>query len=241
MTQRGAKISAVDRAGGQCQNAAMFPSKRCGIRPHFSLAAIAALLPLAGCADQHAAEPNGGGAGIKRTYDRPVPAAPPDGSVTISAEKVEESARTAHWRWTILGDRNWKGLKRDGDALILSSSSPLNTPNGAAGTNAFLLDVTITVDDTVGGRSNLSDQLSLAMITTRLSGEANGTVSGGAAIGSGPFKLGVQRTTADKAAAPALKGVQTLKLPVDQPVLTVTAKETDGSTYSKTFRLKILK
>ena len=205
------------------------------------LGALALLCPITGCSDQHAPQPGTVSAGIKRAYDRPVPAAPPDGCIIVSAEKVEESARAVHWRWTILGDRNWKGLKRDGDALILSDSSPLNTPKAEAGTNAFLVDVTITTDDVAYIGTNLSDQLSLAMITTRLSGEVNGTVSGGAAIGAGLFKLRVQHIAANKAAVSQLTGVKTLKLPVDQPLIRVTAKEANGSSYTKTFRLKIAK
>jgi len=72
----------------------------------------------------------------------PAPAAPP-GYVKISPQKISETPTDIHWKWSIVGDRNWSDLSGGLDSTI-SKSYPLTGSTQAGGSNVVVYDLDIT-------------------------------------------------------------------------------------------------
>lgn len=86
------------------------------------------LLALAGC---RSAPPEAGG-------NMGFPSA---GNIRILVKKVKEDARTVHWKWSFVGERNWTRFENSAQYATVTGSYPLNSPEHVGGTNVFEFDL----------------------------------------------------------------------------------------------------
>jgi hypothetical protein len=177
-----------------------------------------------------------------RTYSQPVPANPPPGQVRIVAEKVQEDATISHWKWTIVGDRNWNGTSGSTEGVELKDSYPLNDPSRGGGTNAFQCEVVISSVKSADGKISLAYRYSLNNIGTRDEGPTVSSAIGEGGI-SGDSTLGVDVKPTDvrQAAKALVRDEQVLPLPLDQPLVELHSETADGMPIDWSFRLKIPK
>jgi hypothetical protein len=92
------------------------------------LTSLCLILCLAGCQPQRPT-------GIGRA------SIPPEGSVKLLVTKIAETQTNWHFKWTILGDRNWKKAAIDQNAITLSDVSKLNDPKNTGGCNTWEIDL----------------------------------------------------------------------------------------------------
>jgi hypothetical protein len=177
-------------------------------------------------------------AGVTRTYDKPVPALPPPGKVRIVAEKVREDATTVHWKWTVVGDRNWAEQTGAMDLAELKGAYPLDAANRAGGTNAYECEFALSTGPTAGGKSDLTYTQSLTAIGTQLSGAVSGYTGGGGSSGSGTLWSGAKPVDLARAVKVLVTGDQTLPLPLDVVLVEVTGEAADGTPLRHSYRLK---
>ena len=73
-------------------------------------------------------------------------AIPEKDQVRIVARTVEESAKKIHWKWSVIGERNWTEASVNDNAggatLSLNKTYPLNTPLRRGGCNIWECDLT---------------------------------------------------------------------------------------------------
>jgi hypothetical protein len=181
------------------------------------------------------------GPGVTRTYDKPVPAAPPADMVRVVAEKVRADATTVHWKWTIVGDRVWSQMEGSTEAVELKDPSPLDNPRRIGSTNAFECELILTTTLGDGGMSGLHFHYSLTQIGTHISdgpkvtGHAGeGGVESGATVWSDAKPLDLTRAVTVR-----LDGDQALPLPLDAVLVEVAGEAADGTPLRHTFRLKV--
>jgi hypothetical protein len=199
------------------------------------------LLALAGCARA----PTPATPGVKVTYAAPVAEAPPASQVRIEAEKVEEGETTIHWTWKIRGDRNWSrvNLQISGTEVTGFSITDVipEDPNTvlAGPTDAYEVDLTVTIQD-VDGKPQVSTRESLtAVITTRTLANVTSSASGPSTnFPDGP------RPSAHSSAREVVKirlaGKHTLKLPIDVPLYEIDETRAEGDPpKARTMTLKI--
>ncbi len=70
---------------------------------------------------------------------------PTGGNVRIVSTKVEETQGGVHWKWSVIGERNWREAKVSGLAASLSKTYPLNDATERGGCNIWETD--LSVDD----------------------------------------------------------------------------------------------
>lgn len=180
-----------------------------------------------------------GATGITREYDKPIPQAPPVGMVRIVPQKVQADGKTVHWKWTIVGDRNWAGTRQAGEVIELTDAYPLDATDRVGGTNAYECELVITADSG-DGNTNLSHTISLKTIGVKLSGAVAGSVGTGGGV-SGGSQQDVKTVAVDAATRVLLTDEQTLRLPLDQPLLELTGERHDGTVFRQVFSLKAAK
>jgi hypothetical protein len=144
----------------------------------------------------------------------------------------------------VVGERNWKRLllsDRVGEKVAeLAETYPLDDSVVNGGTNAFECELAVTASDAPDGRTDLKDSFTMAPVGVRLSGAVNRRIDGGGgSSGESTLKRGLKKVTADHAARAVLTDEQTLRLPVDQPLLEVGGEGEDGKPYREVFRLKV--
>jgi hypothetical protein len=88
------------------------------------------LLALAGC---RSTPPESGG-------NMGFPAA---GNIRCLVKKVKEDARTVHWKWSFVGERNWTRFENSAQSATVTGSYPLNSPDHVGGTNVFEFDLVV--------------------------------------------------------------------------------------------------
>ena len=202
----------------------------------FVFIAIAAAVGGCGC------RPDGGQAqkGVERTYDQPIPDAPPAGHVRIVGERVREDAGAVHWKWTIVGDRNWTTVGSDGgNAMVLSDAYPLDATDRFGGTNAFTCELVLTLVPS-GQGSAVRYKHSFQRIGTRTTAGGTSVHTGvGGTSGDGTLWSDVRPVALVGMTKVYLKGDQVLPLPVDQPLIELTGVTSDRMPLSHTIRLKV--
>lgn len=195
------------------------------------------LLGLGGCRPS-ATSPTA--SGITRTYAKSVPAAPSAGQVRIVPQRIQEDEKLVHWRWTIVGDRNWTLMQQENTDISLGGSYPLDATDRSGGTNAYEVDLKITAEESPDGRTTLNYSQSISSIGVKLSGTIHGTVdSGGGTSGAGTLHQELRKIGANSAARSLLSDDQTVPLPVDQALIQIEAETTEGQPFQKVFHLKI--
>jgi hypothetical protein len=67
---------------------------------------------------------------------------PGKGTVRLLSKCVKSDPGVVQWLWTIVGDRNWTTVSRNGDTFRLSNSYPLNSLNRSGGTHVWEFTLT---------------------------------------------------------------------------------------------------
>jgi|GEM_PF-1107128 len=117
----------------------MYPRRRCrraavpAAAAALSLAASFALL-LGGCRGRDA---EGGG----RSLGIPAPR-----KVRVIARRVAQTPDVVHWKWSLIGERNWRKPEAQEMGLSLSDTYPLNSTSERGGCNIWEVDVTVRRD-----------------------------------------------------------------------------------------------
>jgi hypothetical protein len=195
-----------------------------------------AVLPTLGC--NRGSSP-AGGPGITRAYDVAVPDPPEPGKVRLVAQKVREDATTVHWKWTVVGDRNWTGQAGSTYGVELKDGYPLNATDRVGGTNAFECELVVSTAPAPGGKTNLTYQYSLKSIGTRMSGAVTARVGGGGGVsGSGTLWVSVKPAPVNQAVTVLATGDQAPPLPLDTVLVTLKGESADGKPLEHRFRLK---
>ena len=126
-------------------------------------------------------------------------ALPPDGSAAIVSRAIKETTDTVHWKWSLIGERNWRKADAQGPILSLADVYPLNSVSERGGCNIWEADVTV---EKVG---------SAAHWQARLHGSVGTTVtSEGTADLKGASLRDAVRITQDKDVSPNLPADLTL-------------------------------
>ena len=68
---------------------------------------------------------------------------PTDGNVRIVSTKVEETPSGLHWKWSVIGERNWREAKVSGLAASLTKTYTLNDTTERDGCNIWETDFTV--------------------------------------------------------------------------------------------------
>jgi hypothetical protein len=67
---------------------------------------------------------------------------PSDGRVRIVATRVAQTADAVHWKWSVIGERNWTGVAAKETDLSLTGTYPLNDATRRGGCNVYEADLT---------------------------------------------------------------------------------------------------
>jgi hypothetical protein len=168
----------------------------------------------------------------------PAPAAarpaelPPPGKVRIIAQKVNHGSRVLHWRWRIVGDRDWRQGKTSPHELVLSGSHPKRgaalTPADRAREGVFEWHHIITATKGARGMVDMVHRQALLQ-PFRLGGRGQGLLVRGAKGMSVEDVLEVQGPKERLVTLPADVVLGTLKGSID------------GRSFQNTLRLRIAK
>ena len=60
----------------------------------------------------------------------------------IVSRKIEQTPDRMHWKWSVIGERNWSRATASAGRLTLAQTYPLNTPTRSDGTNIWECDLT---------------------------------------------------------------------------------------------------
>jgi hypothetical protein len=67
---------------------------------------------------------------------------PPDNVRIVSRKIVERAPERLHWKWSVIGERNWTRPQASGGQISLDTTYPLNDPLHAGGCNIWECDLT---------------------------------------------------------------------------------------------------
>jgi hypothetical protein len=68
---------------------------------------------------------------------------PTNGNVRIVSREIENTASRRHWKWSVIGERNWRKAEVSGTAASLTSTYPLNDTTERGGCNIWETDLTV--------------------------------------------------------------------------------------------------
>jgi hypothetical protein len=177
---------------------------------------------------------------ITRKYDKPVPDLPPAGKVRIVAEKIRHDAETMHYKWTIVGDRNWTGMSSNHRLVELDGSYPLDATDRGGGTNAYECELILSADQSSDGKHGIKYRFSFKTIGVQLTGGVtSSTGSGGGGSGDGGLWSDIKPLSLDQAAKVVLIGDQILDLPLDQITVELHGEAADGKPLEVDFKIKV--
>jgi len=200
---------------------------------------VLALAVLAGLGCNRGPAPAGAPA-VTRAYDVAVPDPPEAGKVRLVAQKVREDATTVHWKWTIVGDRDWTNQSGSSDGVELTGTHPLNATDVVGGTNAFECELTLSTAPAFDGRTQITYRYSMTSIGTRVSGGSiSSNVGRGGVSGSGTLWPSVKPAAINQAVTVTVTGDQSLPLPLDTVLITLKGEAADGKPLQHNFRLKV--
>jgi hypothetical protein len=69
-------------------------------------------------------------------------ASPPQGNVRIVTRKIEQTTDKVHWKWSLIGERNWTDARAAGGQMSLEKTYPLNSTSQRGGCNVWECDLT---------------------------------------------------------------------------------------------------
>jgi hypothetical protein len=67
---------------------------------------------------------------------------PTEGNVRIVSREIENTSGRRHWKWSVIGERNWRKAEVAGMAASLSGTYPLNDTTERGGCNIWEMDLT---------------------------------------------------------------------------------------------------
>ncbi len=70
---------------------------------------------------------------------------PPKEQVRVIARKIDDPANTVHWKWSVIGERNWTEARVTDTpelSVVLDKTSPLSDPMKRQGCNIWEVDLT---------------------------------------------------------------------------------------------------
>jgi hypothetical protein len=73
-------------------------------------------------------------------------AIPPRDSVRIVSRKIEQTPDRLHYKWSVIGERNWIEARAAAGQLSLAKTYPLNTTSQRGGCNIWECDLTAERD-----------------------------------------------------------------------------------------------
>lgn len=194
------------------------------------------VLLLAGCGEP---------AALKTEYLGKVVAEAPPGMVRVVARKVPADEYTAHWKWSLRGDRVWPHsevlMTEGGRTIHLSQAYPMTTRDRTGGSGAWEIDLGIITADPDKVSMGVKYMLGINPIGLKRSAPGFESQTGeNVGMSQSGTLAGAARTAEpDALITPLLEGDQTLKLPIDAPLVRVEWTDPDGSKQSHTIRLKI--
>jgi hypothetical protein len=68
---------------------------------------------------------------------------PTEGNVRIVSREIENTPTRLHWKWSIIGERNWRKAMVTDTAATLSDTYPLNDTTVRGGCNIWETDLTV--------------------------------------------------------------------------------------------------
>jgi len=71
-----------------------------------------------------------------------------EGTVRIVSRQIEKTDRHVHWKWSLIGERNWRKASASGTDLTLADTYPLNDPSNRGGCNIWECDLEAERTDT---------------------------------------------------------------------------------------------
>ncbi len=172
------------------------PTPRSRITVLAAFAVTAAVPCGAGCTRVSGNSDAGGSLGV-----------PPSGQVRVVARRIEQTADRVHWKWSVIGERNWETPVAQGPALSLEGTYALNDAGAnRQGCNIYEADLVAT-RDAKGGPARWK---------LTLHGSDGDTATSEGELPSGAAARNAVKITQD---ADAL-----LSLPADVPLATVDGK-----------------
>ena len=69
---------------------------------------------------------------------------PAEGYINLLSRSIMQSPDKIHWKWSILGERNWRKAEAQGAVLSLSDVYALNNVTERGGCNVWELDLEVT-------------------------------------------------------------------------------------------------
>ncbi len=69
---------------------------------------------------------------------------PTDGNVRIVSREVDSASGHLHWKWSIIGERNWRKAGVVGTAASLTGTYPMNDATERGGCNIWEGDLDVT-------------------------------------------------------------------------------------------------
>ncbi len=69
---------------------------------------------------------------------------PTEGNVRIVSREIENTPTRRHWKWSVIGERNWRKAAVSGTAAALTSTYPLNDTTERGGCNIWETDLTVS-------------------------------------------------------------------------------------------------
>jgi len=68
---------------------------------------------------------------------------PPEGRVRVLARRITHQPDRVHWKWSLIGERNWRGATASGTDLALAQTYPLNSTTERGGCNIWEADLSV--------------------------------------------------------------------------------------------------
>jgi hypothetical protein len=193
-------------------------------------------LTLAGCGKP--------GAVTTEYLGKVVAEAPPE-MVRIVAAEVPADEHTAHWNWSLRGDRVWPRASvepTDGGRVIhLADAYSLQSTDQKGGSGAWDIDLGVIAVDPDAESMGLKFILGVRPVgLKRTAHDFESQTGANAAINQSGTLAGAARATEPSTFIKSLvTGEQTLKLPVNLPIARIEWTDTDGSKQTHTITLKI--
>jgi hypothetical protein len=113
---------------------------------------------------------------------------PPIGSVRIIARQIEQTDRRMHWKWSLIGERNWSRAATTGTDLTLANTYPINDPETRGGCNIWECDLVVERAEAPGGAASGAGGAGLEWSAT-LHGSDGVTAKSGGPLPGDPHAL----------------------------------------------------
>lgn len=167
------------------------------------------------------------------------------GMVRIEAVEVPADPLTAHWKWSIHGDRVWPRASVEptdhGRVIRLADAYPIGSTDRTGGSGAWDIDLGVIAVDPDDESMGIKFILGVKPVALkRTADESVGQTGANTAINQTGTLAGAARAAEPSTLVkPLINGEKTLKLPVDLPIARVEWTDPDGSKKAHTITLKL--